>query len=310
MGDLWLFCLVKMEKEMNTPATPVIGSPSLLYEMMRSFTGLARTLNLSLAVEELNSTRQTVRRHIAQLEEAMGFKLFDVQQRRYVLTEKGARALAPAQVLLDQGLIWYKGQFEHVDGMLKFSYEADNGWIYHQQQQPLSVVWSCKSELMRAAIQAWTKSCGQLESEHMADMRQYLVVYRDNIEGWICTEVGEQSFYSVWYGWAQARSSVGRKLNEFPGGAAVASLVDAPFQDISLGHGVRMDQVVTKLRYGGEDGPMELVAFDRLLMGVQLPDGSPAIVSIVDRACEIRISGLEQDILEKVPKEARIDFLG
>ena len=47
-------------REMNQP---------LLFEMLRSFTTLARTLNLSHAVEELNSTRQTIRRHISQLED-------------------------------------------------------------------------------------------------------------------------------------------------------------------------------------------------------------------------------------------------
>jgi len=43
--------------------------PPLLYEMVRSFTVLADTLNLSQAVRLLGSTRQTVRRHIAQIEE-------------------------------------------------------------------------------------------------------------------------------------------------------------------------------------------------------------------------------------------------
>ena len=47
-------------------------SHAILFELLRSFTTLARTLNLSHAVKELRSTRQTVRRHIAQLEEMRG----------------------------------------------------------------------------------------------------------------------------------------------------------------------------------------------------------------------------------------------
>lgn len=309
VDDLYTLGEVVTELNISELAQSPTSSPALLYEMMRSFTGLAATLNLSQAVEELGSTRQTVRRHIAQLEEAMGFKLFEIEQRRYVLTEEGARALSPAQVLLDQGLVWFQGQFEHVAGMLKFSYESENGWIYHQQQQPISVVWSGKSELLRAALKAWTNSYGQLESDHMEKIRPHIVAYRDNPEGWICVEVGERSFYSIWSGWARARSSVGRNLNQFPGGDAVASLVDAPFHEVSVGHGIRLDQVVTKLRMGGDDGPMELIAFDRLLMGVQLPDGSPAIVSVVDRSCEVRISDLNPEILKKVPDSARIDFV-
>ena len=44
----------------------------LLFEILRSFTMLAATLNLSHAVKELGSTRQTVRRHISQLEDIKG----------------------------------------------------------------------------------------------------------------------------------------------------------------------------------------------------------------------------------------------
>jgi DNA-binding transcriptional LysR family regulator len=50
----------------------------LLFEMIRSFSKLAKTLNLSHAVHELSSTRQTVRRHIASLEEIKGENLFEV----------------------------------------------------------------------------------------------------------------------------------------------------------------------------------------------------------------------------------------
>lgn len=295
---------VKLEKF----GSQISATPALLHEMMRSFTALARTLNLSQAVDDLGSTRQTVRRHITQLEEAMQGKLFDVQQRRYTLTEMGARAVAPAQLLLDQGGVWYQGQFQNVGGMLRFSFEGEGGWIYHQQEQPISVVWSCKSDLMRAAMKAWTMSEGKLESEHMARVRPYMLAYREITEGWICVEVGERSFYSNWFGWAQARSSVGRNLNQFPGGEEFASLANAPFADINGGHGVRFDQVVTRMRLS-DDGPMQLIAFDRLLLGVQMPDGSHAIVSVVDRACEIRISDLDPAMLEDVPKRAAVEFL-
>lgn len=284
-------------------------APALLHEMMRSFTGLARTLNLSQAVEELGSTRQTVKRHIAHLEDAMGSKLFEVTQRRYILTNTGKRALAPAQLLLDQGEVWYHGQFENVDGLLRFSYKDKNGWMYHQQQQPMGMLWSCKSELLRAALKAWTMSEGQLESPYMEAIRPYIVAYRDNVEGWICVEVGEKSFYSEWYGWAKARSSVGRSLGDFPGGDAVASLAYAPFQDISDGESARVDQVLTMLRFGGEEGPKKHIVFDRLLLGVRLPDGSPAIVSVVDRACKIRIADIDPAVLKSVPDEAKIDFV-
>lgn len=282
-------------------------SPALLTEMMRSFSALARTLNLSQAVEELGSTRQTVRRHIAQLEEAMGFDLFEVHQRRYFLTKAGERALAPAQVLLDQSLIWYGGQFENVRGMRGFSHIDDTGWGYHQQQLPISVVWTCESKLLKAAMKAWAVSEGRLESKHMLQVRPYILAYREISEGWICTEVGEQSFYSIWYGWAQARSSVGRTLGQFQGGTQLATLSDGPFANVSETQGIRFDQVMVETPTEKGD-TQNCVLFDRLLLGARMPDGSPVILSVVDRSCRVRIDGLNSDVLQRVPARAKLDF--
>ncbi len=283
------------------------GSPALLHEMMRSFTALARTLNLTQAVQELGSTRQTVRRHINQLEEAMQFKLFDVEHRRYALTDAGARAIAPAQMLLDQGEVWFRGQYDSVDGMVRFSYENTQGWKLHQQELPISVAWTCRSELLRTALKAWALSEGRLECPQLTRIRPYILAYRDIPDGWICTEVGEKSFYSNWFGWAQARSSVGRNLSQFQGGEQFASLADGPFRDISATHGIRMDQMMVETR-AEDDGPKNCILFDRLLMGVRMPDDSPAIVSVVDRACKVRILGVDDNVLERIPERAKADF--
>ena len=291
----------------NDPKGPVVP-PALLYEMMRSFEALAQTLNLSQAVEQLCSTRQTVRRHIAQLEEAMGGKLFEVHQRQYCLTDLGARALKPSRLLLDQGRVWYRGDFQHVRGMLRFSYEAPSGSAYHQQQQQISVIWSGKSELLRAALKAWTASEGKIESPNLAKVRPYILVFRENSDGWVCVEVGEKSFYSNWFGWAKARSSVGRNLQDLPGGEEFASLTIEPFIDVSLGHGVRLDQVAAKMQFG-QDEAFQYIAFDRLLLGVHLPDGTPAIISVVDRARTMGISDLDGNILDGMPARASVDFV-
>ncbi|UWR22914.1 LysR family transcriptional regulator [Sulfitobacter sp. S190] len=283
------------------------ASPALLHEMMRSFVALAKTLNLSRAVEDLGSTRQTVRRHIQQLEDAMEMRLFDNRDRRFELTQEGRRALVPAQLLLDLGEVWYRGQFDDVDGMMRFSYEDDKGWVYHQQEQPMNRLWAHESPLLKQAIKCWALAEGKLESKHMAPLRPYILTYRAMDEGWICFEIGAESFYSNWFGWARARSSVGSNLNQFPGGAEFASLANAPFKDINNGQGLRLDQVMTKMP--SDDGEkLENIFFDRLLMGVRLPDQSPAIVSVVDRSREVLIAGLDPDQLARMPERAKVDF--
>ena len=279
----------------------------LLFEMLRSFTTLARTLNLSHAVEELNSTRQTIRRHISQLEDLRGERLFDVINRRYELTEAGNAALPSALSLLGHGRLWLRGQIRDVDGLMGMSYQDDSDWYYHQQQQPISVAWSSKSPLLRAAIQCWAETEGALEHPKMMQVRPYVLIYRDTAAGWICTEVGEKSFYSNWWGWAHARSSVGRALTQFPLGPELARVMDVPLREVQTTSGMRIDQVVTRVprTVGGE---AEHLAFERLLLGCQMPDDSFALMVVVDRPDVIRVNGLTQSALEGMPSDIFVDF--
>lgn len=291
---------VKQLKEMNQP---------LLFEMLRSFTTLAKTLNLSHAVSELNSTRQTVRRHIALLEEMRGEVLFDVVNRRYELTAAGQAALPAAESLLGHGRLWLRGQIKDVDGLMGMSYVDETGWYYHQQQQPISVAWSNPSGLFRAAIQCWSAAEGGLESKKMLPVRPYALVYRDTSAGWLCTEVGEQSFYSKWWGWAAARSSVGRSLDQFPFGPELARVMDVPLREVQTTCGMRLDQVVTRIPRTVGGIPEHLV-FERLLLGCNMPDGSFALMVLVDRPDTIRVAGLDQSSLEEMSHDVVVDFEG
>lgn len=279
----------------------------LLFEMIRSFSKLAKTLNLSHAVHELRSTRQTLRRHIANLEEMKGEKLFEVVNRQYVLTEAGRNALPEADQILARGHAWLRGQLGGVDGLMRISYKSLDDWEFFQQQQKISEIWTAESELLRAAVACWAKSGGNLESEHMKTVRPYALVYRDTPSGWICVEVGEKSFYSTWWGWAEARSSIGRSLGEFPGGEEFAKIMDVPYREVQGSHSLRLDQVATRMpRIPG--GDLKKICFQRLLMGAQMPDGSFALVTVVDRAQKMVISGLDQGWIDEMPTDVEVDF--
>jgi len=293
---------------LNAPVTEFreINQP-LLFEMIRSFTTLARTLNLSHAVAELQSTRQTVRRHISQLEELRGERLFDVINRRYELTPEGEAALPSALSLLGHGRLWLQGQIRDVDGLMGMSYEDGQGWYYYQQQLPINVAWSNSSPLMRTAIRCWAETDGALEHPKMNAIRPYVLIYRDTAAGWICTEVGERSFYSKWWGWANARSSVGRSLDQFPFGPELARVMDVPLREVQTTHGMRIDQVVTRVPRSSGGEPQHL-AFERLLLGCQMPDTSFALMVIVDRPELIRVNGLDQSALEEMAEDVFINF--
>jgi len=279
----------------------------LLYEMLRSFSTLSRTLNLSQAVRELGSTRQTVRRHIAQLEDAFGHPLFAVRDRSYELTEEGARIIPAAEDILARGRLLINGGLREIDGMPQFSVRTEQGWEFHQQQMPLSHVWNGPSKLLKAALKAWTLSEGKLDAEPMDAIRPYILVYRESVHDWLCVEIGEQSFYSKWWGWRNARSSIGRPLNKFPGGPQMATLMDEPYKEILQTRSARLDQVVTKVPRDPEGHPIPN-AFNRLLLGSQFPDGSFALIIVVDRPERIEVDGLEQEFIKGMPEDAVVNF--
>jgi len=284
-------------------------APALLFEMMRSFVTLASTLNLSHAVAQMTSTRQTVRRHIQQLEDTMGAPLFSIENRRYSLTKAGEEALPEARDILDRGKLWLGGKTRHVDGMLRLSYEEPNGWCFHQKQQPLSLIWDGGSPMLQAALEAWTRSRGELESEAFRAMRPYVLVYRDSPNGWICTEVGEKSFYTQWWGWSNARSSIGRPLKLFPGGPEFENMLNFPFREVEATNGVRLDEVVTQIprEEGGHPVPL---AYKRLLMAGRYPDKSFALIAAVDRSTSVNIEGVDDTFLQEMPLDAKVTFTG
>ena len=77
---------------------------SILFEHLKSFSTLAHSLNLSNALRELGSTRQTVRRHINLLEEVRGEKLFSIEDRQHQLTVAGRASLRETED------IWARGE--------------------------------------------------------------------------------------------------------------------------------------------------------------------------------------------------------
>lgn len=298
-----------MNKEVKIKAEEpvVVKTPALLYEMIRSFVVLSETLNLSHAVLKLNSTRQTVRRHIGNLEELMNVTLFTIDDRRYQLTDAGREALPEAMDLLARGEVWANGKIRNIDGLLRLSHEEPNGWSFFQQQQPLTQIWQDESPMLREVFKGWVDSGGELESPEFHKHRPYILVYRDSPSGWICVEVGEESFYTKWWGWSNARSSIGRPLGQFPGGPEFAEMLNVPFREVQATGGVRLDEVVTQIPRQENGSPIPL-AYKRLLLASRFPDGSFALIAAIDRSRLITISGLDQTTLEVMPSDAIVSF--
>ncbi len=274
----------------------------LLFEQMKSYVSLASTLNLSQTVRDLDSTRQTVRRHIAQLEESMGEALFLVEERRYSLTEAGKRSLREAEELIARGEAWVNNLSGHENGLFYVSAEHEEGFTYYLQQHPLSVMWQAQTNLLPLGLQAWAAARGRIEAPEFQKIRPYLMIFRRLAEDWVCVEVGDKSSFASWYGWEHVRSSVGYGIANLPGGGGFANLLSQPFQDTRVNEGIRLDHIHTRIK-NREGTCLVPISYERLLMGCFFPDGSRAIAALINRTHDVTIEGLSDEVAQSMPKE-------
>jgi hypothetical protein len=256
---------------------------------------LAKTLNLSHAVEELGSTRQTVRRHISNLEEAMGVSLFFMNDRQYFLTKAGTNALPDAEDIMARGTTWLRGQSLTIRHLQHLTTRVDD-WDFYQQRQPLGRIWSDPSILLRETFRAWAMSGGEIENSNLAHVRPYLIIFREAEAGWICVEFGEKSVYVNWFGRDFARSSIGRPLGQMPAGEEFSYLLKQSYDVVQATQGARLDHVFTRMPSAGGER-LAPVTYQRLIMNGFFPDGSSAVMSLILPVAELNIDGLEEDRL-------------
>lgn len=272
---------------------------ALLFEILRSYTTLASTLNLSRAVEELGTTRQTVRRHIALLEEAKGAQLFEVENRSYKLTEAGERALPEAEQLMMRGEAWLQSVTGHVGGLSQLRIKPDDEFVFFSQQYSIGDLWREAEPMVQDALAAWVQSKGRLHAEEFAEMRPYIMVFRPLNGRWIATEVGEKSSMATWFGLSWARSAIGRELDRLPGGHGFRTLLQDAFNEVHASGGPRYEHIYTRItRY--DDEIKRPISYQRLLLGCTYPDDSFALVSVVCRIGNIKIDGVDLDIYGKM----------
>lgn len=279
--------------------------PSTLFEILRSFTTLANTLNLSETVERLGVTRQTVRRHINAMEEIKGARLFGLRNRRYVLTEAGSQCLRDAQALLDQTDAWLRNQPCGVAGngsLGQVAYTDEMGYRFHAQQHHLGRLWTDAPQLLRRGFEAWSRAEHQLEHPAMERIKAYRLVYRRLQGNWLCVEVGEQSSYATWLGWEWAKSAIGRFSMDDPAGSDFDKFMSQAYHSVFVAGDARLDHIAGMIPRT-RNGPPIPVRFQRLLVGCRFPDGEPALALFVARTNDVEIAGLANGEIPEMPAE-------
>jgi hypothetical protein len=276
--------------------------------MLRAFVCLSRHLNLSKACDELGATRQTVRRHITELEAIKGDKLFEVEERRYRLTPIGRGSLAGARSILQQIDAW-SGQSaltRQLSGGLESSRYTDaDGRAFYSQQHPVSKIALNGLPLVRTALVAWGNAETQIEHEEMEIIRPYAVLYRKGPAGWVFVDVGPESAYARWFGWTWSKSAIGKLMNEDNVGDEFNEFISGAYSRIYNEGGVRLDHLFAYLPKDGGD-PLP-VTFQRLLLGCVFPDGTPGLLVLAVITKQVEIDALEDGDIPDLPDELIMD---
>ena len=279
------------------------SSQAILFELLRSYTVLARTLNLSKAVRELGSTRQTVRRHIKLLEEQKGERLFRLEERQYHLTEAGKRSLKEAEDLLARSEAWLANRTGQQGELQSMAFEGKEGTPpYYLQQYSLARLWQDGTPLLQQGFTCWANAKGKTENIEESSIHSYLMLFRQLGDRWICVETGKKSAYATWHGWRIGRSSIGQDISDLMGAPVFTTHLEEPFMEVKNRGTVRLDHIFTKIPDQTSD-KLVPVSYQRLLMGCHFPDGTFALGILIDRTHNIDIPALDPSMIGSMPDE-------
>ncbi|MGA9410503.1 MAG: LysR family transcriptional regulator [Roseobacter sp.] len=286
------------------------NTTGITLSMVRAFVVLSECLNLSKTCEILGATRQTVRRHINDLEAIKGAPLFSVENRQYFLTPFGQASVEDARFILRQVETW-SGQSNlsrnSTLGLERNEYTDRAGKVFYSQQHPIFRIGASGLPIMKSALAAWGNAQTQIENEAMAAIRPYLVVFRKGSNGWVFVEVGKHSAYSRWFGWVWSKSAIGKLLQEDNAGDDYNEFIAGAYARIYDEGGVRLDHVFAYLPKGGSDDLVP-VSFQRLLLGCVFPDGTPGLAVLVLITNEVEIDALDKSEFPDLPAELIMDF--
>ena len=275
--------------------------------MLRSFVALGRNLNLTKSVAEIDVTRQTIRRHINDLEKLKGEKLFTLTDRQYALTEQGEVSLAKAENLLDRSASWFDASESFYKGMSNVALDiGDNRWLF-KQQHPLNRVWSKAPPLLKRGLKDWGLAKGQLDDPAYDEIRPYVMVYRVYRDDWLCVEVGNSSSYATWLGEKVAKSSIGRNFAKDVAFAKVDHYLLNAYQFAVETGSHWYDHICASIprEPGGDPEP---VNYQRLVSACTFPDGEPAALVLCARTNNLDIPGMAPEKFTKMHEREVMEF--
>ncbi|MEM8776872.1 MAG: LysR family transcriptional regulator [Pseudomonadota bacterium] len=282
---------------------------SVTFDMLQAYVTLADTLNLTETSVNLGVTRQTVRRHINDLEAIKGRALFTLEKHEYQLTPFGMDALGEARSILRQVFSWTQRSVAtgDQDELLESARFVDSeGREFFSQQHPISKLAKNGLPIMKDTLSAWGQANTEIECDAMESVRPFLVIYRRRPDGWVCVEIGEKSAYTRWFGWAWSKSAIGMLSHQDNAGDDFNDFIAGAYSRIYREGGVRLDHLFAHLPRESNEQPVP-ISFQRLLMGCVFPDETPALAVLVVMTNRIDINALENKQQNVVPTDMIMD---
>jgi len=273
----------------------------VLFDMLNSFVSLARLLNLSHVSNELGFTRQTVKRHITELEDKIGASLFRLEDRKYVLTKEGEEALPGAKMLLLNANNWISGISGPHSSKIKIEYE-EGANFHFIQKHPISLLHTMGPKLLKSALKSWIDANGRIDHDALKALQLYAVNFRKQEKFWVCMSIGEKSSLASWLGQDLVMSSAGALIQESPiTGNYTTDAVEAYDYVYHTGD-IVYDHVCSGLPHtlGGRG---DIANFQRLILPCTFPNGEGFISSFVFRTNNINISNFEYENIPKMSEE-------
>ncbi len=275
--------------------------------MLLSLTVLGETQNLSAAVEILGVSRQTIRRHIRELENLTGQVFFEAGVRHYRLTQHGELAITQARKLIDKSNDWLAGRLTTSFQLLNSEIVVDDdSWLY-AQQHPFVSVWSLAPPILQRGAEFWIKAKGEITHSAFDQIRPYILVYRKYRGEWLVVEVGDKSAYATWLGVSLAKSELGRKLNLGEKFKPIVKYWRKPYDAVLANGGFWYEHISINVpKHIGE--PSAHANYQRLLAAGTFADGQPAVMVFAARTNTMDIPRMPEIRKRKMAREHLMEF--
>jgi hypothetical protein len=264
------------------------GLPTISFAMLRSFVELGTSLNLTSTVSRLGVSRQTIRRHIRDLELILQLQLFETGVKTYQLTEQGREFLAESSRLMDHVQDVMSGVLCASRHAHDVTFNPEGERYYLSKQHSLMDCSNSNCHLIRHGFASWMSSRGQLSSDELERLMPFLAIYRYQRDGWVYMHVGEQSSLATWLGPVWARSEIGTFVHDDAVANPSDRFVFDAYKSVFVTGSPRLDHVATVIPVSRE-GEMQPINYQRLTMVGVLPDGTHVLLVLSVRTNEIDV---------------------